>query len=235
MLSVLCTALWAKKQDTKLLPTTFPNINRFSKFFHWHTHTHLTALCPGLPGWAGTTKVKPTWILLKQEISLYKKVAHTRLPRIGFWSWSQFSAVSLQVMWVKPGGRLPLLSVRPVVTPATLKRAATSFAAGWTEARWVWTVCLRLLPDSVTTAIWIYAILRLSPARWPRGYRATQVTWHHNASKLHICALWRGNIYIVCSRIYFKHEHLHATCLQWEGDACSTLCPNKNVHLLFYD
>jgi len=24
-----------KKQDTKLLPITSPNINRFSKFFHW--------------------------------------------------------------------------------------------------------------------------------------------------------------------------------------------------------
>ena len=32
-----------------------------------HTHTRLTALCPGLPGWAGTRKVKPIWILLKQE------------------------------------------------------------------------------------------------------------------------------------------------------------------------
>ena len=32
-----------------------------------HTHTHLTALCPGLPGWAGTRKVKPIWILLKLE------------------------------------------------------------------------------------------------------------------------------------------------------------------------
>ena len=28
-----------------------------------------------------------------------------------------------------PGGRLPLLSARPAVTPATLKRAATNFAA----------------------------------------------------------------------------------------------------------
>ena len=28
----------------------------------------------------------------------------------------------------KPGGRLPLLSARPAVTPATLKRTATSFA-----------------------------------------------------------------------------------------------------------
>jgi len=29
----------------------------------------------------------------------------------------------------KPGGRLPLLSAKPAVTPATLKRAATNFAA----------------------------------------------------------------------------------------------------------
>jgi len=34
---------------------------------HTHTHTHLTALCPGLPGRAGNKKVKPIWILLKQE------------------------------------------------------------------------------------------------------------------------------------------------------------------------
>ena len=32
-----------------------------------HTHTRLTALCPGQPGWAGTRKVNPIWILLKQE------------------------------------------------------------------------------------------------------------------------------------------------------------------------
>ena len=48
----------------------------------------------------------------------------------------------------KPGGGLPLIS------PATLKRAATNFAAWWTEAHLVWAVCLRLLPDSVATAIW---------------------------------------------------------------------------------
>ena len=32
-----------------------------------HTHTRLTALFPGLPGWASTRKIKPIWILLKQE------------------------------------------------------------------------------------------------------------------------------------------------------------------------
>ena len=32
-----------------------------------NNNTRLTALCPGLPGWASTRKVKPIWILLKQE------------------------------------------------------------------------------------------------------------------------------------------------------------------------
>ena len=34
---------------------------------HTHTHTRLTALFPGLPRWASTTKAKPIWTLLKQE------------------------------------------------------------------------------------------------------------------------------------------------------------------------
>ena len=34
---------------------------------HTHTHIRLTVLFPGLPRWAGTRKVKPIWILLKQE------------------------------------------------------------------------------------------------------------------------------------------------------------------------
>jgi len=32
-----------------------------------HTNTRLTALCSGLPEWAGTRKLKLIWILLKQE------------------------------------------------------------------------------------------------------------------------------------------------------------------------
>jgi len=38
-----------------------------NKSTHTHTHARLTAICPGLPGWASTRKVKPIWILLKQE------------------------------------------------------------------------------------------------------------------------------------------------------------------------
>ena len=40
---------------------------RFHTHTHTHTHTCLTALFPGLPGRASTRKVKPIWILLKQE------------------------------------------------------------------------------------------------------------------------------------------------------------------------
>jgi len=48
--------------------------NRRQAYVHTHTHTHTrthafdgTALFRGLPGRAGTRKVKPIWILLKHE------------------------------------------------------------------------------------------------------------------------------------------------------------------------
>jgi len=50
----------------------------------YYTHTRLTALCSGLPGWAGTRKVKPIWILLKQETvsgiswAICKSALHSR-------------------------------------------------------------------------------------------------------------------------------------------------------------
>jgi len=42
-------------------------------YMYIYTYTHgradLKALCTWLPGWAGTRKVKPIWILLKQQMS----------------------------------------------------------------------------------------------------------------------------------------------------------------------
>ena len=35
--------------------------------FEWDGNNHLTACFPGQPGYAGTRKVKPIWILLEQE------------------------------------------------------------------------------------------------------------------------------------------------------------------------
>jgi len=100
-----------------------------------------------------------------QPMDLKVKVAHTRLPILWFRSWSQFLTVSLQVT------RVINLVVGCHYFPPGLQllpqplRAVTNFAAWLTEARWVWTVCLRLLPDSVATSIWIRALLCLSPAR----------------------------------------------------------------------
>jgi len=53
---------------------------------HTRTHTRLTAPFPGLPGRAGTRKVKPIWILLKQETlsgsgirwAIYKSASRSR-------------------------------------------------------------------------------------------------------------------------------------------------------------
>ena len=41
--------------------TTQPTSVEVSCSLPWCTHTHLTALFPGLPGWTGTRKVKPIW------------------------------------------------------------------------------------------------------------------------------------------------------------------------------
>jgi len=65
---------WTRtKQCSKGLNTKFISTYNSTKT-HFHsnayvkdTHTRLTALCPGLPRWTGTRKVKPIWILLKQE------------------------------------------------------------------------------------------------------------------------------------------------------------------------
>ena len=60
------------------------------------------------------------------------KVAHTRLLSIERRVPELIPVPGSQLVGDvshKPGGRLPLLSARPALTPATLKRAATSFAA----------------------------------------------------------------------------------------------------------
>jgi len=57
------------------------------------------------------------------------KVAHTRLQSVGFRLIPVLGSQPAGDVSHKPGGRLPLLSARPAVTPATLKKAATNFAA----------------------------------------------------------------------------------------------------------
>jgi len=58
------------------------------------------------------------------------KIAHTRLPSVGLPELIPvLRSQPAGDVSHKPGGRLPLLSAKPAVTLATLKRAATNFAA----------------------------------------------------------------------------------------------------------
>ena len=56
-------SVYLHTQQKSITSNTTTNINTNVT----HTHSRLTALFLGLPGWASTRKVKPIWILLKQE------------------------------------------------------------------------------------------------------------------------------------------------------------------------
>ena len=117
------------------------------------------------------------------------KVAHTRLQSVGFRSWSRFLAVSLQVMWV----------VNPAVDchyflPG-LQLPPTSFAAWWTEAQWVWTVCLKLLPESIAATIWTQAF-----CVWQRRAENDD----KNQSRLDFCGLLRH--FAATHRVNWRHR-----------------------------
>jgi len=60
---LILNTLFAKQ---KVLSTEIISVFNFFDYYYYY-YTCLTALCPGLSGWAGTRKVKPIWILLKQE------------------------------------------------------------------------------------------------------------------------------------------------------------------------
>ena len=75
------------------------------------THTHLTALCPGLPGSAGTRKVKPIWILLKQETVSGSGIS---------WGICKSAPSSRQITMPAP----PLVFYRPDALPAAQPTAS---------------------------------------------------------------------------------------------------------------
>jgi len=61
---LICCLFTKSLRHCRMLITSRPVMYSRS---YTHTHMHLMTLSPGLPGWATTRKVKPVWILLKQE------------------------------------------------------------------------------------------------------------------------------------------------------------------------
>ena len=67
MTAASCTAKWDTNTASSSAGATWWLNSLMHANTYIHTYTRLTALFPGLPGQAGTRKVKPIWILLKQE------------------------------------------------------------------------------------------------------------------------------------------------------------------------
>jgi len=62
--NILHCSQWMTKQQSQVMYRKFCEVWTcgFQISRTTHTHTRLMALCPGLPGWAGTRKVKPIWM-----------------------------------------------------------------------------------------------------------------------------------------------------------------------------
>ena len=119
---------------------------------------------------------KWTRMVSNVELFHYKlKVAHTWLPSVGFQNWYIPVLCSQPADDVshKPSGRLPLLSTRPAVTSATLKRDATNFAA-WCM------MSLNSLPKTVirpTGELWRCAVDRGHGGATTRQPSPAMRTW----------------------------------------------------------
>jgi len=75
--------------------------------------------------------------VLNEELLIFASCL-LRPKKVGPYSITERSVPELiPILGSQPaGGRLPLLSARPAVTHAILKRAATNFAAWRTQAQW---------------------------------------------------------------------------------------------------
>ena len=83
---------------------------------------HLAALCPGLPGWAGTRKVKPIWILMEQETVSGSGIS---------WAICKSAPRSRQITTPAPHHSVFLLAGCPSCCPTNSVKALKAFFCGW--------------------------------------------------------------------------------------------------------
>jgi len=90
---------WMSRWATDTAASAALRLTQHTHAKSFTTHTRLTALSPGLPRWASTRKVKPIWILLKQETvwqwhqlgrmqvcTLLQTDNHTNTPPLSFFT-----------------------------------------------------------------------------------------------------------------------------------------------------
>ena len=109
-----------------------------------HTHSRLTAPCPGPPGWAGTRKAKPIWILLKQETVSGSGIS---------WAICKSAPQSRQITTSAPHHSV---FYRPDALPATQPTASKHWRQTWLQDYLMDTVCVittKLQIQSTTDAV----------------------------------------------------------------------------------
>ena len=103
----------------------------------------LTDLCPWLPRWAGTRKVKPIWILLKQETVSGSGIS---------WAICKSAHHSRQITTLAPP---PLSFYRPDALPAAQPTVSKQWRQTWTKMRTVIVILIieykhcRLVPSNL--------------------------------------------------------------------------------------
>jgi len=97
---------------------------------HTHTHTRLTALFPGLPGWAGTRKVKPIWVILKQETVSGSGIS---------WAICKSAPRSRQITMPAPHHSV---FYRPDALPATQPTASKHWRQSWSTNIVIHKICM---------------------------------------------------------------------------------------------
>ena len=127
---------------------------------HTRTHTRLTALCPGPPGWAGTRKAKPIWILLKQETVSGSGIS---------WAICKSAARSRQIT---TPSRHHSVFYRPHALPATQPTVSKHWRHSMrsrvyeTFGRLPVSVCLSHHSSTKRCCVWARGRCRISPPRF---------------------------------------------------------------------
>jgi len=107
---------------------------------HTHTHTHtrararthpFNAICPGLPRLVGTRKVKPIWILLKQQTVSGSSIS---------WAVCKFAPRSRQITTPAPRHSVFLQAGCPSCRPTNSVKALKTQAASRTTTTTTTTV-----------------------------------------------------------------------------------------------
>ena len=118
------------------------------------------ALCLGLPGWAGTRKVKPTWILLKPETVSGSGIS---------WDICKFAPRSRQITMPVPHRSV---FYRPDALPAAQPTVSTKH---WRHCRIYVQICFFWFHSFlITFLIWIH------PVDMDTFWHARLRIWHSN-------------------------------------------------------